>query len=254
LNGDQFYVGYKVCITGRVGFILLLRPFNDDQVWLTGLRELCRDDDLLVIITPTTCVEDVLLKARLARHKIARISLARTLIPHSFELPVADLITDLLRPMPGGKSQLTELTQTQAEDFGKFKYRGDDRIHISGEMAKKGLNLVELTGNSIGLGESVFLLLLRLAFGAKHESGGWVSTVTLWEEKIINSSESCQPFNRLREKPATGFANCTVDRLVENDGAKKYRLSTCPHFITCIRAKLLTHPNSRVRELAQRFS
>jgi hypothetical protein len=105
------------------------------------------------------------------------------------------------------------------------------------------VNQVQVNDQPVKLGDTLHLLLLRLAVAAKEEPGGWVNIITLQEEQILHGAESRQSFSRLREKLATGIANGSTDQLIENDGAKHYRISTHPDFITCDQARLLSHPN-----------
>jgi hypothetical protein len=56
--------------------------------------------------------------------------------------------------------------------------------------------------------------------------------------------------------PLNGFDYGTiknVQKFIENDGSKNYRISTHPDFITYNKKKLRGHPDGRVREIAKKL-
>ena len=103
LEGDPsrvsgyFYLGYKNYIVGRADFIFAPRTDKNTVVKLSGLKHICIEDDILVILTPASKIEGVLLKKNLCSDNIIQPSLASSLNPHSFELPLDKHLVGLLK-------------------------------------------------------------------------------------------------------------------------------------------------------------
>ena len=68
------------------------------MVKLSGLKHLCKDDEVLVVLTPASKIEDVPLKGRLHHEKIVQTSLVSSIDPQTFELPIEKLVSALLKP------------------------------------------------------------------------------------------------------------------------------------------------------------
>ena len=102
------------------------------MVKLSGLKHLCKDDDILVVLTPASKIEDVPLKGRLRHEKIIQTSLASSLNPQTFELPIKKLISGLLKAKTGEEAIITELFQKQRKDYKRFEYQCYDKVYISG--------------------------------------------------------------------------------------------------------------------------
>lgn len=69
INGGYFYVGYKTYSDNRVGFIFISKIGNEKLVKLSGLKHLCKDDDILVVLTPASKIEDGVSKRTTAPRK-----------------------------------------------------------------------------------------------------------------------------------------------------------------------------------------
>ncbi|MBW1825044.1 MAG: hypothetical protein JRI87_10855, partial [Deltaproteobacteria bacterium] len=127
ISGGYFYVGYKTYNDNRVGIIFIPNIGSSKLVKLSGLRQIYKDDDILVILTPASTIEDVTLKRALHHEKVIQTSLASTLNPQSFELPIDKLITGLLKPKSGKEAIITELSKRQKGDYKKFEYQCYDK-------------------------------------------------------------------------------------------------------------------------------
>lgn len=113
IQGGYFYVGYKLYNDNRVGFIFIPNIGDGELVKLSGLRRICKDDNILVVLTPASVIEDVPLKSRLRHEQIIQTSLVSTLNPQIFELPIENFISRLLKPK-------AELNKKQESDYKKF--------------------------------------------------------------------------------------------------------------------------------------
>lgn len=248
INGGDFYVGYKVYNSNRVGFVFIPNVGDDKLVKLSGLKHLCKDDNILFVLTPASKTEDVVLKGQLRHEKIVQISLVESLNFHTFELPIEKLVSGLLKP-----EAITELTRKQNADYEKFGYQCYDKVQIPGAIPMKRSNLMEVNGHQIKIADTIFILLLRFVLELKKKKGGWVNRHTLEYEDIVSDAEGFQVYSRLRTRLEGSLLERDGQRFIESDGSKNYRISTHPDFVTYNKKKLLKHPDERVRGIAEKL-
>ena len=103
----------------------------------------------------------------------------------------------------------------------------------------------------IKIGDSLFLLLLRLAVELKKGEGGWVNIFTLNMDRIITDPDKYQVYSRLRTTLQGSLIDKDAKEFIENDGSKNYHISTHPDFITYNKEKLLSHKDPQIRKLAE---
>ena len=245
INGGYFYIGYKTYNDNRVGFIFVSNIGKERLVKLSGLRHLCKDDDILILLTPASKIEDVPLKGRLRHDKIVQTSLASSLAPQTFELPIEKLILGLLKP-----KAITELSKRQKTDYEKFEYQCYDKVYIPGMIPMKRSNLIVVNGNEIKMGDSLFILFLRFVVELKKKKGGWVNRYALGSEGIVTDVEKFQIYSNLRTALEGSLQDKDGQKFIQSDGSKNYRISTHPDFITYDRKKLINHSERLVKELA----
>lgn len=249
INGGYFYIGYKTYNDNRVGFIFVSNIGKEGLVKLSGLRHLCKDDDILVLLTPASKIEDVPLRGRLRHEKIVQTSLASSLAssldPQTFELPIEKLISGFLKP-----KAITELSKRQKTDYKQFEYQCYDKVYIPGTIPMKRSNLIVVNGNEIKMGDSLFILFLRFVVELKKKKGGWVNIYTLESEGIITDVLKYQVYSNLRTALEGSLLDKDGQKFIQSDGSKKYRISTHPDFVTYDRKKLINHSERLVKELA----
>jgi hypothetical protein len=248
INGGYFYIGYKTYSDNRVGFIFISNIGKERLVKLSGLRHLCKDDDVLVALTPASKIEDVPLKGRLRHDKIVQTSLVSSLDPQTFELPIEKMISGLLK-----SKEITELSKGQKADYAKFEYQCYDKVYIPGTIPMKRSNLIVVNQNEIKMGDSLFILFLRFVAELKKRKGGWVNIYTLESEGIITDILKYQVYSNLRTALKGSLLDKDGQKFIESDGSKNYRISTHPDFITYDKRKLLNHQEHPIRELAKKL-
>ena len=128
-----------------------------------------------------------------------------------------------------------------------------DSVHIPGNTPTKRSNVLEVNGKKILIGDALFRLFLRLVVELYKGKGGWVYTHTLKAEGVIANALSYQIYSNLRAPLRGALEENDVTKFIENDGSKRYRISTPPDFITYDRLKLLHHPDPQIRNLAKRL-
>lgn len=250
IEGCLYYVGYKTYNDNRVGIVFISNIRKTDVINLSGLKYLCKDDDVLLVLTPVSDINDVILKKQLASEKIVQMSIAARLNPQNFELPIHECVSPLLRRKG---VPVAELSAKQKRDYENFKYLCFDKLHIPGAFPIKQSNLIFVNGNDTGLGDSLFKLFLRLVLELKRKQGGWISRYTLAAEGIVPDAEGFQPYDRLRTAIKGNLVNSDEKAFIQNDGSKNYRISTHPDFVTYDRKKLQEHPDSSIRGIATKL-
>lgn len=123
------------------------------------------------------------------------------------------LISGLLKP-----EAITELTRKQKADYKKFSYQCYDKIHVLGDTPMMRGNLLLVNGNEVKLGDSLFLLFLRLVVQLKRKKGRWVDRYTLGSEGVISDAETFQVYSNLRTALVGSLLEKDGQRFIESDG------------------------------------
>jgi hypothetical protein len=250
INGGHFYVGYKTYNDNRIGIIFVPNFDNTDVINLSGLKYLCKDDDVLLVLTPVSNINDVILKKQLASEKIVQMSIAAWLNPQNFELPILECVSPLLKL---GDNALAELSAKQKKDYEKFEYMCYDKIHIPGTTPMRRSNLIVVNGKDVRIGDSLFKLFLRFVVESKKNSGGWVDRYTLGSERFVSDPDSFQVYSNLRAKIEGSLLDRKGEWFLQSDGSKNYRISTHPDFITYDKKKLQDHQSGIVKSIAKKL-
>jgi len=235
-----FYVGYKLYDSFRVGFVFIPKLGDGKLVKFAGLKDICKDDKVLVVLTPFTKIEDIVLNWTLSKCKIVTAPLAASLDFKTFKLSVEDLIKEF---MPEGGA--TALTKQQAKDYKDFGYKCYDKIYIPGTKAISRSNNLDINGHTIKMPDNAFKLFIELVVELKKGKGGWLT-------KVVDAGKY-QIFDRVRSPLQGSLLGKDAKKFIENNASKQYRISTHPDFVTYNRANLLKHTDSTVKDLAKRL-
>jgi hypothetical protein len=233
-----FYIGYKLYDSFRVGFMFVPKIGDGKLVKFAGLQNLCKDDKVLVVFTPFTKIDDIVLNWTLSKCKIVTVPLAASLDFKTFKLPVEDLIKEFM-PEAG----VTALTKKQAKDYKDLGYKCYDKIHIPGTGSMKRSNDLEVNGQKIKMPDNAFKLFIELVVELKKGKGGWVT-------KVVDAGKY-QIFDRVRSPLQGSLQGKDAKKFIENNASKQYRISTHPDFVTYDRANLKKHADLTVKALAK---
>ena len=240
IKTGYYYIGYKVFDSFRVGFVFAPKIKDGKLVEFTGLKELCKDDRILVVFTPFTKIENIELNYTLSKCMISTASLASSLNAKTFKLPVVELIKEFT------ENQVTELTDKQSKDYEKHGYKCYDKIHIPGTFPRSKSNDIIINGHALTLPDEAFLLFLELLVGLKKNKGGWIT-------KYIEAGKY-QIISRLRTPLKGSLLKKNAKDFIESGGSKQYRISTHPEFVTYDKKALLKHLKRSVKSLAKQLS
>lgn len=97
IEPDFSYVGYTVCDGRRVGFAFNPSLKEKGLLELCGLRKTCIDDDVLVLFSPVSVIDDISVRAELNRETIILAPLAIALDFGTFKVPVAKLAAEAIQ-------------------------------------------------------------------------------------------------------------------------------------------------------------
>ena len=128
-------------------------------------------------------------------------------------------------------------------DYKKYEYKCSDKIEIPGTIAKTRRNEVIINGHKIKLGDSLFELFFKLVIAAKKGKGGWVAMAT--------KAGHYQIYTNLRRALEGSLLEKDGQKFIENDGVKRYRISTHPDFITYNKEKLSQNSNPAIKALTR---
>jgi len=243
IKGGYYYIGYKLYDDKRVGYIFIPKFDSSEFIALSGLKNICRDDDYIVALTPVSEMNDFSLSKAIRNSNIIQKPMLPILNPETFEMRIDDLISKFIKPK-------AEFTRKQMRDYKEYGYLCKDKIHLLGITPGYHSNLILVNGSEIKIGDSLVLLLLRLVRGLKQKSDGWVSIYTLYNEHIISDSNRHQIYSNLRSAIKGHLIENDGKKFVESDGSKNYRISTHPDFVTYDKRKLKRHQNAQIRKIA----
>jgi len=109
----------------------------------------------------------------------------------------------------------------------------------------KGGAMVKVNDVRVGLPTRSFELFIQLVIERLNTPDGWIPGA-----ELVKSSFS-QPVARLRKCFVDAVAN--PKKLIQNDGAKRFRLVSLPGCITVPRKWLCRHQSATIRELSERL-
>jgi len=103
------------------------------------------------------------------------------------------------------------------------------------------------SGHTIKMPDAPFRLLVGLVMEQKK------GDTLVWLTRHTEAGKY-QSFERLRKPLKGGLQEKDAKKFIENDGSKRYRISTHPDFVTYERENLLKHTNPEVKALAKKIA
>ena len=217
------YIGEKQVLESRVGVFIAFLDRGSAEEELFGIRAKIADVDNVLILCPGYMAPQTL-SGKLARLNILCMPFKGVLKGWRIDFSKAKF-----RKVAGKVEQ--KLTDQQTLDYTKHKYLCYDRLIIPGTSSMKRSNDLIVNGHKIKMPDEPFKLLLEFVIELKKGEGGWVT-------KRVDAGKY-QVFDRLRQPLAGSLLEKDAKKFIENDGSKRYRISTHPDFITYDRVKRL---------------
>jgi len=231
--------------TGRVTTAFVFALFDSDkraQSLLLSLPvQLGRRIDGIVVITPSYEVNSAPLTSQLEPMQIHVIPRRAT---ENWMVNISALFKEMPVPAP-----LPKFTVGQERDYELYGYKCKLPIHVTGEIAKSGNNVVLVGDTSVELGDVPFLLFLRLVVELHRDRQGTVSKIDLKSDGYLSEDAEFQSIKRLRQCFVRALSKLDPKDFIEVYRPKTLRVSVHPELVTWDAEKLSTHDDSRVKWL-----
>jgi len=153
------------------------------------------------------------------------------------------------RKVPPGSFSAGEI-EGESQFYG-FKCRVP--VCITGDITKSGNNVVLVGSTAVEIGDTPFLLFLRLIVELRRKKMGTVSKVQLKSEGYLSEDVEFQQIRRLRECFVRALGDLEPKDFIEGYRPKTLRVSVHPALVSWDEQKLLAHDNSRVREFVEQL-
>jgi len=236
-----YFIGERTVLQDSIGvFVAFLSGDEQAEAELLGLRAKIGKADKVLVICPYYAITSQDLLSRFAGQNIACMTFEEALTGK-------DCTIDFSKVRFGetAEQSIPKLTAKQTADYTKHKYQCYDHLHIPGTAPMKRSNDLSVNGHTIKMPDASFKLLLELVVELKKGKGGWVMKYT--------ERGNYQIYDRLRKVLEGSLLEKDAKKFIENDGSKRYRISTHPDFVTYERGNLLKHAETEVREIAKRL-
>ena len=243
LHRRLYYAGE--CLKGKVKIALLLALFDQEknaEDLLLGLPNRLPGYDHWMVVTPTFVIRRPALRTQLEG---LHVHVAPLEDAENLKVDMSIFTEKESHPEP-----TVVLNAKQQKESAERGYKCDLPIVITGETAKWHRNEVLVNGFPVLLGDSLFLLFLRLVLGLYKSSDGAVTKAGLRRGGFLKADSEDQTIGHLRAA-FTGALGETMPRdFIQSYGRGTIRLSTHPALVKCNKAKLAQHHNEKIRRLA----
>ncbi|MCX5778764.1 MAG: hypothetical protein NTU66_06085 [Elusimicrobia bacterium] len=235
-----WYIGEKAVIQNNVGvFVAFLSDDEQAEAELLGLKAKTGKMDGALILCPSYQIKSQDLLSKMAGQNIYCLN-----FKEAFK---KDGTIDFgkVRFNQAADQQGQQPTAQQTSDYTKYVYQCYDVLHITGAASIKRSNDLNVNGHTIKIPDSEFVTLLGFVAELKKGKGGWLV-------KPANT-DTYRQLSRLRVCLRGSLLKKDAKKFIENDGSKKYRISTHPDFVTFDRNNLLKHSDATIKALSKRL-
>lgn len=236
-----YFIGEKTILQNNLSvFSAFLGDDEQAEAELLGLRPKISKAEKVLVLCPNYVITSQDLLARLAGQNMACLTFDEAFNDKRYTI---DFDRARFEAVAG---EVPRLTPAQINDYSRHKYLCHDRLHIPGTSPRKRSNDLVINDHTIKMPDASFKLLMLLVMELKKGEGGWLT--------IHTEKGQYQIFDRLRKPMEGSLLKKDAGKFIENDGSKRYRISTHPNFVSYDRGTLLNHTESEVQELAKKMS
>ena len=243
LDKYLLFLGQRTDSGRKLGFVLGFFNHRDEAMnLLLGLpARMTSNYDALAV---TTLCFDRLPQQDMANLERLHVYVVPPINPRTLEVDTIHL------PPKEQPSIPVVLSANQEEEFLTQAYKCRLPIVISGEIAKWHRNKVLVNGFPVFLGDSLFLLFLRLVLGMHKSVDGAVTKAGLRSGGFAKAGSEEQTIGHLRASLTGVLGDYSSHDLIETYRRGAIRLSTHPALVKYNKDKLTRHHNEKVRRLA----
>ena len=209
---------------------------------MTLRSQLSPDTGVVAVVTPDFTVESESLRAQLARLDIYRVPIADM---ETLKIDISELDASLL-----SSPQFTLLPPEQKYQAARYGYKIEVPIFITGEQDKWNTTIVTINGLNVRLGDSPFLVFLRLFIQLLRNPNGAISKKALINGGYAKFGREDKVISELRKTLNSALKGHSAHELIESCERGAIRLSIHPQLAQYNRDKLMRHRNQKVRRLA----
>lgn len=242
ITSRVYFIGEKTVLQDNVSvFVAFMGDDGQAEAELLGLRAKIGKADKVLVLCPTYVITSQDLLGRLAGQNIACLTFGEAFSGKDY---VVDFSKVRFENAAGQAAP--KLTAAQMADYTKHKYLCRDSLHIPGNPPVNRSDELVLNGHKTTIPDVPFRLLIELVVELKKGEGGWLTKHT--------EAGKYQSIDRLRKPIEGSLLERDAKKLIENDGSKRYRISTHPDFVICDHENLLKHTDPEVRAHAKKLS
>ena len=236
-----WFIGETAVLNENVGvFVAFLPDDRQAEAELLGLRAKIGKMDGILVLCPSYALRAQGLLNKLEAQRIRCLTFKETFTKKDYAINFAKL-----RFAAASGKSTPKLTASQTADYTKHKYLCYDTLHIPGTASRVRSNDIAVNGDTVKMPDESFRLLIELVAELKKRKGGWRTKVML--------SGNYQIFDRVRKPLEGSLQGKDAKKYIENNGAKQYRISTHPDFVTYDLRNLKKHADSVVSEFAEKM-
>ncbi len=140
-------------------------------------------------------------------------------------------------------------SKEREEEFQRYGYKSKLPIVITGDRGKWLTNAVMINGFSVTLGDTLFMIFLRLVVQLLRSRNG-LSKAGLRSAGYLKSGSEEQTIGHLRKALGKALGDLDPRAFIESCNRGSIRLSTHPALVKYDKDKLLRHRNEEIRRLA----
>lgn len=235
-----WFIGEVTVIKNNIGvFLAFMSDDKQAEAELLGLKAKIGKIDGVLVLRPRCLIKSQDLLSKLSGQNIACMTFKEA-FKKDFTIDFSRVRFDQISSQPTPK-----LTAQQTADYTKYGYRCYDTLYIPGTASRKKSNDVNINGHMIKMPDEAFRLLIELVAELKKEQGGW-------RTKVVEAGKY-QIFDRVRKPLEGSLQSKDAKKFIENNGSKRYRISTHPDFVAYDLGNLKKHTDCVVRQLAKKL-
>jgi hypothetical protein len=243
LHRRMYYAGERIIDGRRVALVLaFIDQEQTAEDLLLGLPARLPGNDHFIVVIQSFKLERVALGTQLEAIHIHVMPL------EDFQNLKLDM--SMFAEPKSHSEPVGGLNVKQEEEFIDRHYKCHLPITITSETVKWHRNKILINGFTILLGDSLFLLFLRLMLGIRNSENGAVTKAGLCRGGFIKAGSEDQTIGHLRAAFAGVLGDVSPYDFIESYGRGAIRLSTHPALVKYDKQKLSNHNNTKIKKIA----
>ena len=247
LHRRLYYAGERIIDDSKVALVLaFIDQEQQAEDLFLGLPARLPGYDHFIVVAQSFKVGRVALRTQLEAIHIHVMAL------EDIKNPKLDL--SLFGETKSHSEPVGILNAKEEEEFIDRHYKCHLPILITNETIKWHRNKILINGFPVILGDSLFLLFLRLVLAIRNSENGAVTKAGLCRGGFIKTGSEDQTIGHLRAAFAGVLGDVSPYDFIESYGRGAIRLSTHPALVKYDKQKLKGHNNPKIKKIADRLT